>query len=177
MNSTVVADPEPALWSASIPACQWDACQRVAVHSLRRLARGRDGALPFSPGMARAAAAFRAFLDGADQAPGARAPVLGAPGSPAPSKDERRLLRALAAAQHGDYAVLDAYLCKFALDRRLRAGLADAVCALAAALAAGGVVLPARASPPIPAPALRVAIMRGQTPEELDVDWPSTPRG
>ena len=152
------------------------------MRSLRRLARrdgaeGGDDALPLSPATARAAAAFGAFLDGAGRAPGARAPVLGAPGSPAPTKDERRLLRALAAAQAGEGAVLDACLCRFALDRRLRAGLAEAVRALAAALAAGGVVLPPRAPPPVPAPALRVARLRCQTPDNLHVARPGMPVG
>ena len=153
LNSIVAAGPEPALWPASTPAGpgnvgSGDAGQRAAVQGLRRLARRGDaeggGAPPACPGTARAAAAFRAFLDGADQAPGARAPTLGDAESPVPTKDERCLLRALAAAQRGKGAVLDAHLCKFALDRRLRASLAEAVLALAA----DGTVLPGRIPPP-----------------------------
>ena len=101
-----------------------------------------------------------------------RGPDLGELGRADPTKDERRLLRALVAAQAGDWPVLDNYLCKFALDRRQRAGLADAVCALAAALAASGFVLPASPPASVPAPALRVAFMHGLTLDEIDVAWP-----
>ena len=176
MNSMVVAKPDPGLRSGSHEFCQW-----MAVQCLRHLARpsgvgsGR-AALPFSAELARAKAAFRAFLITGQQAPGVRAPNLGEPGRADHTKDERRLLRALAAAQAGNWPVLDNYLYKFALDRRQRAGLADAVCALAAALAANGCVLPACPLPSIPAPALRVAFMHGLVLDEIDVAWPDVPR-
>lgn len=152
----------------------------MAVRSLRHLARpcsveeGSRAALPFSADRVRAETAFQAFLTAVPQAPGVRAPKLGEPGRADPTKDERRLLRALAAAQAGDWPVLDNYLYKFALDRRQRARLADAVRALAAALAASGFVLPAFPPASVPAPALRVAFMRGLTLDEIDVAWPGS---
>ena len=175
MNSMVVANPEPGLRSRPHEFCQW-----VAVQTLRHLARpfsiGKGGraALPFSAELARAETAFQAFLTTGQQAPGVRVPRLGEPGRADPTKDERRLLRALAAAQAGNWPVLDNYLYKFALDRRQRAGLADAICALAAALAGNGCVLPA-CPPRIPAPALRVAFMHGLVLDEIDAAWPGSP--
>lgn len=189
MNSMVVAGLEPGLRSGSQEACQW-----VAVQSLRRLARPRGveaggveaggveaeggrAVLPHSAETAWAEAAFQAFLAAAQQAPGVRTPRFGELGQADQTKDERRLLRALAAAQAGDWPVVDNHLYKFALDRRERAGLADAVCALAAALAASGFVLPALPLPSIPAPALRVAFMHGLGLDEIDVAWPGAPAG
>lgn len=168
MNSMAVA-ANPAL-PGSHETCRW-----VAVQALRHLARPRgDGgahaALP-SAGLMRAETAFQAFLTAVPQVQGTRAPNLGQPGQANQTKDERRLLRALAAAQAGNWPMLDNYLYKFALDRRQRAGLADAVCALAAALAASGFVLPAPPSS-IPAPTLRVAFMHGLALDEIEVAWP-----
>ena len=179
MSSMVVADAKPGLRSRSP-----EACQRVAVQSLRRLLRSRsvaaedDGAaLPFSAGMVVAETAFQAFLTSARQVQGVRAPNLGAPGSLNPTKDECRLLRALAAAHVGDWPVLDNYLYKFALDRKQRVGLAEAVCALAAALAASGFMLQAVPTSSIPASALRVAFLRGLPLDEIEVAWPGIPPG
>lgn len=93
--------------------------------------------------MVQAEDAFQAFLKAGQQVQGMRVPNLGEPGSLNPTKDEHRLSRALAAAQAGNQAVLDNCLYKFALDRQQRDGLADAVYALAAALAASGFMLPA----------------------------------
>ena len=175
MNSMVVAKSDPGLRSGPHGTCQW-----VAVQSLRRLARPRSveeggrAALPFSADRVRAETAFQAFLTAVPQVQGVRAPNLGEPGGADQTKDERRLLRALAAAQAGDWPVLDNYLCKFALDRRQRAGLADAVCALAAALAASGFALPAFPLASIPAPALHVAFMHGLMLDEIDVAWPGS---
>ncbi len=176
MNSMVVAKSEPGLHSISHENCQW-----VALQNLRHLARPRSAgvegdraALPFSAERVRAERAFRAFLTAVPQVQGVRAPNLGEPGRADQTKDERRLLRALAAAQAGDWPVLDNYLYKFALDRQQRAGLADAVCALAAALAASGFVLPALTLSSIPAPALRVAFMHGLALDEIDVAWPGS---
>ena len=73
----------------------------MAVQSLRRLARpcsveeGGRAALPFSADRVRAETAFQAFLTAAPQVPGVRAPNLGEPGRADPTKDERRLLRAI----------------------------------------------------------------------------------
>ena len=174
MNSMAVVT-KPDLCSGPYGNCQW-----IAVQSLRRLARPRGAeesgraALPFSGEKARAETAFQAFLAAVPLVPGVRAPNLGEPGRADQTKDERRLLRALAAAQTGDWPVLDNYLYKFALDRQQRAGLADAVRALAAALAASGFVLRALPLSSIPAPALRVPFMHGLALEETDVAWPGS---
>lgn len=176
MNVMVSASPKPDLWSG--PS---EACQSVALQSLRGLLRREDNAshqggdsLPLSSDMVKAKLAFQAFLAAARQVPGAREPNLGEPGSPTPTKDERRLLRALATAQAGDWAVLDNHLYKFALDRRQRAGLTDAVRALATALAASGFMLPALPTSIVPASALRVAFIHGLALDEIEVTWPST---
>lgn len=177
MNSMVVVT-DPGLRSGPHRTCQW-----VAVQSLRRLARpcsmeeGGHAALPLSADRVRAETAFQAFLTAVSRAPGVRAPNLGEPGRADPTKDERRLLRALAAAQAGNWPVLDNYLYKFALARQQRVGLADAVCALAAALAASGFVLPAFPPASVPAPALRVAFLHGLTLDEIDVAWPGALEG
>jgi hypothetical protein len=63
---------------------------------------------------------------------------IGARGSSALSKDEQRLLRALAAAQSGDDELVDNYLYKLALDRDVRRTLASAVTAFGASLAVSG---------------------------------------
>ena len=159
-------------------------CQRAALRNLRHLVRGpateideSSDMLPLSAEIVRAEDAFQAFLNAAQQVQGVRVPNLGEPGSLSPTKDEHRLLRALAAAQAGDQAVLDNYLYKFALDRRHRVGLADAVCALAAALAAGGFMLPALPTASVPASALRVASMRGLPFDGIEVVWPGISKG
>ena len=159
-------------------------CQRAVLQNLRRLVRGpatgideSSNVLPPSAEMVRAEGAFRGFLKAAQQVQGVRVPNLGEPGSLSPTKDEHRLLRALAAAQAGDQAVLDNYLYKFALDRRQRVGLADAVRALAAALAAVGLMLPALPTASVPASALRIASMRGLALDEIEVAWPGAPKG
>lgn len=179
MSSMVVADAKPG--RCSRPP---EACQRVAVQSLRRLLRSRsvaaddDGAaLPFSAGMVVAETAFEAFLTAARQVQGVRKPNLGAPGSLNSTKDECRLLRALAATQAGDWPLLDNYLYKFALDRQQRVGLAEAVCALATALTASGFMLPTVPASSIPASALRVAFLRGLPLDEIEVAWPDIPPG
>lgn len=175
MSSTVSADPMPWLCSGSP-----EVCQRVAVQSLRCLLRSRrtevkddSTILPFCAGLVRAETAFQAFLEAARQIPGVRAPNLGEPGGLNQTKDERRLLRALAAAQAADWPVLDNYLYMFALDRQQRSGLADAVCALAAALTASGFMLPTSS---VPASALRVAFLHGLVLDEIEVTWPGIPK-
>lgn len=174
MSSMVSAGPEPDLWSGPPKACQ-----RVALQNLRRLTRHRSvgtdensDMLPFSAEMVRAEDAFQAFLIAAQQVQGVRAPKLGEPGSSNPTKDEHRLLCALVAAQACDHAVLDNYLYKFALDREQRVSLADGVCALAAALTASGLMLPALLPSSIPASALRVAFIHGLSLDEIEVAWP-----
>lgn len=86
--------------------------------------------------LARAEEEFCSFLAAARRGEGAREPRLAHPDSPLVTKDERRLLRALAAAQAGDEMLLDNYLYKLALAALPRAQLAQAMRALARALTA-----------------------------------------
>lgn len=126
--------------------------------------------------LVRAEASFRSFLAGARQGGSRRAPHLARPVSPSLTRDERRLLRALAAVQAGDEVLMDNYLYKLALDPASRACLADGVRALAAALAAQGHRLPATMTQqPVPAPALPVARAHGRALHDLAVAWPSRP--
>ncbi len=117
-------------------------CLQVAVGVLRAVAGPQSGGsdlfLPRCAHLRRAENAFRAF----HAAAGARPVCTGSWFATALSKDERRLLRALAAAQAGDAALLDNYLYKLALDQSCRACLAEAVCALAVALANAGYAVP-----------------------------------
>ena len=87
-------------------------------------------------GLARAAESFCSFLAAARQGGGVREPRLAHPGSPVVTKDERRLLRALAAAGANDEVLLDNFIYKFALNALRRVQLAQAIRALARALAA-----------------------------------------
>lgn len=125
--------------------------------------------------LARAAEAFRAFLADAQQGGTRRAPRLARPDSPSLTKDERRLLHAVTAAQAGDEERMDNYLYSIALDPASRSRLAEAIRALAAALAAAGHRLPGppEAQQPIPAPALPVARAHGLALRGIAVAWPS----
>lgn len=100
-----------------------------------------------------------------------RAIQLNPQGSLGLTKDERRLLRATAAAQAGDLAVLDNYLFRLALDRTLRCRLADAVTRFGAILAVRGHWLTNPGSVAIPAGALMVARARGRDMAEIRVTW------
>ena len=89
------------------------------------------------------------------------------------SRDERRLLRAVAAVQAGQTELADNFLFRFAPSRAVRPGLAQAVSALAATLAAFGHWLPPpMESLPVPAGALSVARMHGAELGNLKVAWP-----
>ena len=110
----------------------------------------------------RAGRALRIFLAVASPDRGSRAPHISRLGRPGLTKDECRLLRAVAAVQADDEKLLDSCIYRIALDRKQRACLAEAVRALAKVLAARGYVLPALPVPSIPAPAL----------DETDVAWP-----
>lgn len=108
--------------------------ERMAVWTLRWLVDG-----PQSCG--RLAATFWGDASLADTAPVLRqvmAARLACAGSLSLTRDERRMLRALTAAQAEDEMLLDNSLYKIALDGQLRAGLARAVRSLAAILAAHG---------------------------------------
>jgi hypothetical protein len=89
------------------------------------------------------------------------------------SRDERRLLRAVAAVQAGQAELADNLLFRFAPSAVVRPVLAQAVAALAATLAAFGHWLPPPArSWPLPAGALSVARMHGADLGELKIAWP-----
>ena len=128
--------PALGMFSGRLSLCEW-----LAIGFLRRVAHvahcglGSDGGiLEPSMDLARAEEAFCSFLVATEQDIGAREPYFAHPSSPLLTKDERRLLRALAAAQAGDEALLDNYLYKFALGPLPRAQLAQAMRSLAAAL-------------------------------------------
>ena len=123
----------------------------LAVCFLRRLAHpahcslaSNGEVLESSVELACAEEAFRFFLVAAQQNKGAREPHFAHPNSPLLTKDEQRLLRALAAAQAGDEVLLDNYLYKLALHPLTRAQLAQAMRVLASALAAQGHDAPLR---------------------------------
>ncbi len=148
----------------AIHPCQTEG-ERLAIWALRRVIAGSRCCRP-APGPAvldlgAMAAAFRDVFSPAD---------VGIPESLALTKSERRLLHAIAAAQAEDAAMLDNYLYKLALDRVLRARLAEAVTTLAACLALQGHWLARPAA--IPAAALTVARAHGWDMEALRVDWP-----
>lgn len=120
----------------------------LAIRLLRRAAHGAPcpagtyAPLEADTELALAEERFCSFLAAARQGEGAREPRLAQPGSPLVTKDERRLLRALAAAQTGDEAVLDNHLYKFALAALPRARLAQAMWALARGVHRSGVLHP-----------------------------------
>ena len=154
-------------------------CLWRAVQCLRRLAlqpapsvRETDHVLPPCADMVRAGRAFRAFLMVAWPALGARAPYLAQPGNPYLTKDERRLLQAIVAAQADNHWVLDNYLYPIALDRKARSHLAEAIRHVAAALEAAGFLLTVLPRS-VPAAALRVAFAHGFALDEIDVTWPA----
>lgn len=90
------------------------------------------------------------------------------------SKNERRLLKAMGAAQDDDLWLLDNYLYKFALEPLRRQRLAGAVESLAASLAVNGYWLPCpeAESFPVPASALRVAYTHGRDLGRVQIAWP-----
>lgn len=89
------------------------------------------------------------------------------------TKNERRLLNALAAAQAEDAELLDNYLYRLVLDRTARARMAEAVTQLAACLAVHGYRLPRPLGMiPVPAAALAVARRHGQDIDDIRVAWP-----
>lgn len=98
---------------------------------------------------------------------------LGLPESMALTKDERRLLDAVAAAQAEDSELLDNYLYKLALDYKARSLLAEAVTRLSACLAVQGYWLPKPlGSLVVSGAALTVARVHGRDIQEVRVAWP-----
>jgi len=169
--------------------------ERLAIWTLRRIAEGpspclRSGGnassidspqgdtpkadVSWGPGqdLRNVAVAVRTALDEMGRQGGARL-QLGCPGSLAFTRHERRLLRALAAAQSGDDERVDNCLYKIVLDREVRRRLATAVTMLAASLAAAGHWL-ADTTPcwPLPAPALPVAKLHGRILRASEIAWP-----
>jgi hypothetical protein len=82
------------------------------------------------------------------------------------SRDERHLLRAVGAFQAGQTDLADHVLFRFAPRSLVRAGLTQAVAALAATLAAGGYWLPP------PAGALPIARLHGAERSTPTIAWP-----
>ncbi len=125
--------------------------ERLAIWTLRRMlcggvaCSGRERAWGDRAALAQAVAALGRYA-GLDCL-GKRALRVGPPGSLAVTRDECQLLRAIAAAQNGDAAAIDAALYRIALDREARLVLAQAAEAIAAALAAAGHWLNAPARP------------------------------
>ncbi len=174
MNSMSVVTESLDLWSVSHGAAHWVAAQtlRRLAHQTTYCAEDGRGALPSCDDTVRAGDALRTFVTAASPDQGSRAPHISRPGRPALTKDECRLLRAVAAVQANDEKLLDNYLYRIALHRKQRARLAEAIHALAKALAARGHVLSALSMPDILSPALRVAVMHGLALDEIDVAWP-----
>jgi hypothetical protein len=152
---------------------------RWIVHEPSPSSPDSDGAAPGTyADLLRAEASLRSFVAAARQGSrGVREPRLARPVDPVLTRDERRLLRALAAAQAGNEALLDNFLYKIALDRPLRAVLADGVRALAAALAAQDhrLTMVGAQQRLVPAPALAVARTHGRALDEITVAWPTRP--
>jgi hypothetical protein len=96
------------------------------------------------------------------------------PGTLAMTRDERRLLRATAAAQAEDDVLVDNCLFKLAPHPRARPPLTNAVTALATTLGASGHWLIPLA---LPAAALRVAQLRGLDLGTISVAWPHCAEG
>ena len=95
--------------------------------------------------LARMASTF-ASVFALREASGLRQLRVNTPGSLALTKDERRLLNAIAALQSDEAALADNYLLKMAASGDMRRRLADAVMTLAATLAVQGHWLPMRSS-------------------------------
>lgn len=97
------------------------------------------------------------------------------PGCSGLTKDERRLLNIIAAAQAGDESLADNYLYRLALERRARHCLGTACLRLAAWLAVNDYWFPCPgdAAPLlVPAGALIVARRQGLYSEDFTVAWP-----
>lgn len=155
--------------------------ERVAVRLLRRVLPAQ---VQPSPGGQRKAGAAEDALEPAilrirhaigqlEAEPPAPLQIAG-PEDPDLTGDERCLLRALAAAQHADEAVLDDYLGRLAPTRGARARLAHVVRALADVLAVSGRLLrsPSLLCWSLPAAALTVARLHGHEPGLSAIAWP-----
>ncbi len=146
--------------------------ERFVIESLRRALHGPSPCARHAPDrdMEAAENVIRAaFLP--QHSSRMRALQLNPHGSFGLTKDERRLLRATAAAQADDLAMLDNYLFRLALDRTLRCQIADAITRFGAVLAVRGYWLTNPAARTIPAGALMVARAQGRDLTEIRVNW------
>ena len=155
--------------------------ERFALWALRRIFAGPilcDGGTLASMkgngwGLAPAVSAFRRLMSEAPEWTTRNSAGFLAAGYLDLTRYERRWLRALSAAQADQCEIVDHYLCKLAPERGLREMLAQAVHALAAALAVQGLYLP-RPMPntPLPGGALRVARCHAYDLSCARVLWP-----
>jgi hypothetical protein len=153
--------------------------ERVALCTLRRTVRdeaccSQAIVCPFGIGrdQARVRALFLAVWEGSETLCRQALQLRGSGGWEV-TKTERRLLKAISAAQAEDMRLLDNYLYKIALMPTVRYRLTMAVEALAAALAVHGYWL---ARPvdglPLPASALLVARTHGRDLDAARIAWP-----
>ncbi len=191
--STMSGGREPVADRAGLPPMRrlglMTENERVAVRLLRRVlpaqvqpspGEQRDGV---SVGQRQAGAAedalepailrIRRAIGRLEAEPPAPLQIAG-PEDPDLTGDERCLLRALAAAQHADEAVLDDYLAHLAPTRGARARLAHVVRALADVLVVSGRLLrsPSLLCWSLPAAALTVARLHGYEPGISAIAWP-----
>jgi hypothetical protein len=167
MDQALTSGPDMPLLASS-------EAERFVIGSLRRALHGSSPCTLRAPDSDRDMAATEAIIRAAfrpRQPSRMRAIQLNPHGSLDLTKDERRLLRATAAAQAGNLAILDNYLFKLALDRTLRCQLAEAITRLGAILAVRGHWLTSPGSWAIPAGALMVARARGRNLAEIRVTW------
>ena len=155
--------------------------ERIAVRLLRRVLPARAPPLPdgrtdagsaedaLEPAILR----IRRAIGGIDAEPPVALQIAG-PEAPDLTADERCLLRALAAAQHADEAVLGDTLVRLAPSDRARAHLAQVVRALADVLVVSGRLLrsPSLLCWSLPAAALTVARLHGYEPGLSGIAWP-----
>ena len=152
-NASLIAAPFAALAPAERTAI-W-ALRRVVYDAQWRTACAAPAASPswsLAGDLARMAGTFASVFALRERS-GLRRLQVNPPGSLALTKDERRLLNAVAASQADDGGLADNYLFKVVADRDLRRRLADAVMTLAAALAVQGHWLPLRTDS-VPPPAV-----------------------
>lgn len=171
MSRGDVAAPEPPLQVATMAEGE-----RVAIRLLRRIlgSRGAGPAeLDESPALDHAAMLIRRAVD--PDAGGLSRPIdVALPEDAAVTPDERTLLRALAAAQHAEEPLLDQAVSRLMPAREKRSSLAEAMRALARALATSGRSL---ANPRVlcwslPAAALTVARLHGHDLGHIAIAWP-----
>lgn len=153
-----------------------DAARRVigavrhAFHGWRRCASPRRSATPWESELPGIATLFRAAQDAMVELQGTGL-IVPCPGTVAATKHERRLLRATAAAQDADDALVDNFLPRLAPHPCARPVLARAVTSLAGSLSGCGHWL---SETPFPAPTLRLLRLRGIDPAGLRVAWPAS---